>query len=797
MDEKESLELGEDAEESTEPLFEENRKRYLSDEETEPTEPQSKIQRIEYTNTGGAYPSMDDDIIRVINTSGDCIYLPIKNEQHLHNKKNFKALKSQLLSVPFKELLSSVEEKRYSRLMEAADADFINEEYSIDLMKDGSESLLWADKYSPREYIQLLSDDSVNRSLLSWLKLWDETVFSKPSHLRDTVNIQSGKDPKKTRGRGGERGRGRGGGHVGHKPWEIYDPKTFATNDALDEHRRPKQKIVLLCGPPGIGKTTLAHTVARQCGYNIVEVNASDDRSADVFRKILESSTEMQSVLTSSSKPNCLIIDEIDGAPAAAINVLVDVIKTKNPTRGKKSRPLLSRPVICICNDLYATSLRTLKQLAVVFTVPITVTGKLANRLMDVCRREGISTTTSTLMALCEKTDNDIRTCLNTLQFIHRKRADISLSAVQAMSVGQKDSQRSLLYFWKEVFKLPSAKKYTYIGSGMSSDNDRRSNENVQFNRFWHILSEASSTGEYERVMQGLFENYLNVKIRDPGMAIVAETQDWIMFYQSLSSAMLSSQVFQLMAYMPFVSVVFHFFYAVSVTGYRVQYPHTQFENNQKYQRYSQLVSQLLVDSHPLVKRDIDPYSSAVYFIPTLLDVIRPNLRPVNIQLYTQSEKSLLSDIVNTMISYNLTYIQERTPDGQYTYNLEPDLGDLCQFPGLPQKKQLQYGTKQMLAREIEVAKVKRHAKSEAPTVAAPVKTTPSSKLSIAASVPQRKKVARDFFGRPITKRAREEGEGEAKEAANDSRTSAAVWFKFNEGFSDAIKKTVRMKDLL
>ena len=50
------------------------------------------------------------------------------------------------------------------------------------------------------------------------------------------------------------------------------------------------------------------------------------------------------------------------------------------------------------------------------------------------------------------------------------------------------------------------------------------------------------------------------------------------MFYQSLSSAMLSSQVFQLMAYMPFVSVVFHFFYAVSVTGYRVQYPHTQFE---------------------------------------------------------------------------------------------------------------------------------------------------------------------------------------------------------------------------
>ena len=29
----------------------------------------------------------------------------------------------------------------------------------MDLMEDESESLLWADKYSPREYIQLLSDD--------------------------------------------------------------------------------------------------------------------------------------------------------------------------------------------------------------------------------------------------------------------------------------------------------------------------------------------------------------------------------------------------------------------------------------------------------------------------------------------------------------------------------------------------------------------------------------------------------------------------------------------------------------
>ena len=45
----------------------------------------------------------------------------------------------------------------------------------------------------------------------------------------------------------------------------------------------------------------------------------SDDRSPDVFKRVLESSTEMKAVLTANSKPNCLIIDEIDGAPVVNI----------------------------------------------------------------------------------------------------------------------------------------------------------------------------------------------------------------------------------------------------------------------------------------------------------------------------------------------------------------------------------------------------------------------------------------------------------------------------------------------
>ena len=44
----------------------------------------------------------------------------------------------------------------------------------------------------------------------------------------------------------------------------------------------------------------------------------------------------------------------------------------------------------------------------------------------------------------------------------------------------------------------------------------------------------------------------------------------------------------------------------------------------------------------------------------------------VSTQLYTAREKQQLADLVDTMISYGLTYKQERGSDGQYTYMLDP-----------------------------------------------------------------------------------------------------------------------------
>lgn len=46
---------------------------------------------------------------------------------------------------------------------------------------------LWVQKYKPNRYLDLLSDESTNRTLLQWLKIWDKVVFNKEVNKKRKV----------------------------------------------------------------------------------------------------------------------------------------------------------------------------------------------------------------------------------------------------------------------------------------------------------------------------------------------------------------------------------------------------------------------------------------------------------------------------------------------------------------------------------------------------------------------------------------------------------------------------------
>jgi DNA polymerase III delta prime subunit len=67
----------------------------------------------------------------------------------------------------------------------------------------------------------------------------------------------------------------------------------------------------------------------------------------------------------------------------------------------------------------YAPALRPLRQIAKVFQFGKVSATRLSDRVMQVAQLEHITTDSRAVTALCELADFDIRSCLNTLQFLH------------------------------------------------------------------------------------------------------------------------------------------------------------------------------------------------------------------------------------------------------------------------------------------------------------------------------------------------------------------------------------------
>ncbi|MEM3185892.1 MAG: AAA family ATPase [Conexivisphaerales archaeon] len=228
-------------------------------------------------------------------------------------------------------------------------------------------------------------------------------------------------------------------------------------------------KPILLVGPPGVGKTTMAYAAAMQLGYEVIELNASDFRTEKQLSKVINAS--YSSSLTEEKR--ILFLDEVDGLYGKA-----DYGGAEYLTETIEQIPL---PVIMAANDPDAEQVKKLSKHAKLVRMQRVPSRLIEMLIKNLLAREGFSMEGDKLQSLVKAADGDIRAAINNAQLaaagedqFQVLRKTLSLKDAISAASSAEELQKAVEYL-RQVDADPDQKLMACYSSLVNSSLDRPS----------------------------------------------------------------------------------------------------------------------------------------------------------------------------------------------------------------------------------------------------------------------------------------------------------------------------------
>ena len=292
---------------------------------------------------------------------------------------------------------------------------------------------------------------------------------------------------------------------------EKYRPNNFLDLIGNEESRKlfvewftnwkKGTKPILLIGPPGIGKTTLSNIAAKQFGYDLISINASDVRNKRNINEILTPVLGNQTVLGTPM----IFIDEVDGihgrADYGGTEAIIKILKESTV------------PIVLAANSDLSDKMKSIKKNARVIQFRPLSPRLLRFYLNKILQLENAKISSDSLMKLVAESNGDIRSMINFAQALvtgfnpPTEKSFESLDIEESINTFYKansiDEARSILYSLRiDPREKINAFYSSVIGSSISTDD---------MQRFLQIISTADMLyGKIMKTQQWRLLRYLD-----------------------------------------------------------------------------------------------------------------------------------------------------------------------------------------------------------------------------------------------------------------------------------------------
>lgn len=220
------------------------------------------------------------------------------------------------------------------------------------------------------------------------------------------------------------------------KKYDEFQYQTIAVEELKKFLKEfPKKKGVLLYGPAGTGKTSLALAAAYENNYDVLELNASDLRNRAKLEEVLKPATLQQSLF---KKGKILLMDEVDGVTGTDIGGIPELVRILDEAK---------HPIIMTCNDVWQSKLSPLRSKCKLIEMKALSVPMIVEILKKVSQKEGIVKDQQFLQQLAIKAQGDLRAALNDLQ-------SYALAETMTVDITEKrDVEDTIFNILKRLFK--------------------------------------------------------------------------------------------------------------------------------------------------------------------------------------------------------------------------------------------------------------------------------------------------------------------------------------------------------